>query len=143
MRIFFPKCKLTTTTTTENGKCVSITLKGGEKIPADVVIVGAGVAPSTGFLKDTFQLEKDGSILVDRNLKVKQFDNIYAGGDIARYEYEFNSGHEGTVRVEHWNVASQHGRVAARNMAGKNVFPSQSPPNSLKGCITKDFCCWS
>ena len=91
-----------------------------------MVIVGAGVAPATDFLKDTFQLEKDGSILVDNNLKVKQFDNIYAGGDIARYEYEFHD-HEDTVRIEHWDVAQQHGRIAAKNMAGKKIDRVQVP----------------
>jgi len=109
----------------ENGKCVSITLKSGEKLPCDVVIVGAGVMPATSFLKSTFQLERDGSVIVDKNLKVVGHNNIYAAGDIARYPYHLNCGHGeesgSLVRIEHWNVAQQHGRVAAKNMLGQNI----------------------
>lgn len=76
-----------------------------------------GVQPATDFLKDsTISLEKDGSIKVDEFLRVPGVENVYALGDIATYP-------EKTLgelrRVEHWNVASNHGRAVGRTIAGK------------------------
>lgn len=54
---------------------------GGPTLPADVVIMGVGVAPATGFLRDSgFNLEKDGGLLVDEYLRVKGLENVYAIG---------------------------------------------------------------
>ena len=58
--------------------------------------------------------DDDGGIKVDRNLRAA--DGIYAAGDIARYVYQGQD-----LRVEHWRVAQQHGRVAALNMLGRTV----------------------
>lgn len=62
----------------------AVVIDGGPTLPADVVIMGVGVAPATGFLKDSgFKLESDGGVLVDEYLKVKGLDNVYAIGDIS------------------------------------------------------------
>jgi NADPH-dependent 2,4-dienoyl-CoA reductase/sulfur reductase-like enzyme len=45
-------------------------------------------------------------------------DGLYAAGDIACFP---NRGDGEPIRVEHWRVAEQHGRVAALNMMGKAV----------------------
>lgn len=75
----------------------------GKTIPADVVVLGVGVAPATEFLKKSgLQLEKDGGVLVDEYLKVKGRENVYAIGDIAVFP-QLSAGGE-AVRVEHWNV---------------------------------------
>lgn len=70
-----------------------------------MVIMGTGVGPATGFLKESgFELEKDGGVSVDKFLKVKQVSkgNVYAIGDIAHYpQYP----EQKDRRVEHWNVA--------------------------------------
>ena len=56
--------------------------EGGPTLPADVVIMGVGVAPATGFLRESgFKLERDGGILVDEYLKVQGEDNVYAIGE--------------------------------------------------------------
>jgi NADPH-dependent 2,4-dienoyl-CoA reductase/sulfur reductase-like enzyme len=44
---------------------------------------------------------------------------VYAAGDIAFFPYRAGGGH-GT-RIEHWDVAIDQGRVAARNMLGGAV----------------------
>lgn len=80
--------------------------------------MGTGVGPSTSFLKDSgFELEKDGGIAVDEYLRVKGHQNIYAIGDIAHYpQYPAKF----QRRVEHWNVAGNHGREVAHNIAKPN-----------------------
>jgi apoptosis-inducing factor 3 len=95
------------------GEVQTVILKNGERLPADLVVIGFGVHPVTSYLQGV-PLNKDGSITVDATLKAAE--NLYAAGDIARYPYQDQS-----IRVEHWRVAEQHGRTAALNMAGQNV----------------------
>src|SRR5690606_36730159 len=90
-----------------------VTLSSGEHLPADFVLLGVGVAPTTKLLADSgFSLtEKERAVRVNPYLQTEHAD-IYAAGDIARYE---NANGEST-RIEHWRVAQQQGVVAARNM---------------------------
>lgn len=98
----------------KDGVVEAVALKSGERLPADFVLIGVGVRPNTEFLKDAgLQMnERDGSLLVDGNLRTSHAD-VYAAGDIARYP---SNGQ--TVRIEHWRVAQQHGMVAANNVLG-------------------------
>ncbi|GFZ43525.1 hypothetical protein JCM24511_01245 [Saitozyma sp. JCM 24511] len=96
----------------------SVQVKGQDPLPANLVVMGTGVAPATQFLKDSgFQLEKDGGIVVDEYLRVKGQDHIYAIGDIAHYTQYPDKFQR---RVEHWNVAGNQGREAAHNIAKPN-----------------------
>lgn len=79
--------------------------------------MGVGVKPQTDFLKSSgFEFEKDGSLKVDEYLRVigKENDNIYAIGDIATYKQTIRPG---SRRVEHWNVAQNHGRAVGKTVA--------------------------
>ncbi|KAJ8586931.1 hypothetical protein M405DRAFT_882996 [Rhizopogon salebrosus TDB-379] len=88
----------------------------GQTLLADFVVMGVGVAPATEFLKQSgFQLEKDGGVKVDEYLKVQGHDNVYAIGDIAWYP-EKRTGE--SRRIEHWNVAGNHGRAVGKTIAG-------------------------
>lgn len=87
-------------------------LESGEILPADLVVIGFGVQPATGYLAG-IETSPDGGIPVDACLRVT--DGLYAAGDIARFPLR---GDGDPVRVEHWRVAEQHGRVAALNMLG-------------------------
>ncbi|MFO1024615.1 MAG: FAD-dependent oxidoreductase [Acetobacteraceae bacterium] len=89
-----------------------VTLDSGERLPADLVVIGAGITPATEFAA-SLPRNDDGSLSVDATLRVA--DGIYAAGDIARFPLY---GDGTPIRVEHWRVAEQHGRVAARNMLG-------------------------
>ena len=91
----------------------------GQTIPADFVIMGVGVYPATEFLKQSgFALEQDGGIKVDEYLKVPGYTDVYAIGDIAHYPQLKDGKHRGYRRIEHWNVAGNHGRAVGKTIAG-------------------------
>ena len=90
-----------------------VVLDSGERLPADLVVIGFGVRPVTGYLTGA-ELNKDGSVHVDERLKAA--DGLYAAGDLARFPYQGQP-----IRVEHWRVAQQQGRIAALNMLGQGA----------------------
>lgn len=96
------------------GAVQEVVLTSGERLNATIVVIGIGVRPSTGFIKG-LKIREDGGIVVDQYLRAAP--NVYAAGDIAVFP-ERRSKRQ--VRIEHWRVAEQHGRVAAANMAGRN-----------------------
>ncbi|KAJ3312606.1 hypothetical protein HDV04_002923 [Boothiomyces sp. JEL0838] len=109
-------------------KVGSVILKGGESIPADFVILGAGVIPKTDYLKSSgIALDKDGGISVSGSMEVPNVTDVYAVGDIARYLYHITGEN---IRVEHWNVAQNQGRVAAGAILAKQK--GESLPGSLE-----------
>lgn len=119
-----------------NGNVSAVVIKdeSGKKVEvkADIVILGVGVSPATGYLKDSPgfpELQKDGSIAVDKNLRVKGVptdSNIFACGDIATVPARDEAG--ATVRIEHWNVAGNHGRAVGKTIAGENSQPFDKLP---------------
>jgi NADPH-dependent 2,4-dienoyl-CoA reductase/sulfur reductase-like enzyme len=91
-----------------------VVLKSGEKIECDLVILGAGVVPKTDYLKSSgITLDKDGGISVDAHMAVPGVENVFAIGDISRYPYHLTGE---KLRIEHWNVAQNQGRIAAKNI---------------------------
>ncbi|KAL9083146.1 MAG: hypothetical protein Q9159_005964 [Coniocarpon cinnabarinum] len=100
----------------------AVHLKDGATLPADVVILGVGVAPATTYLQGSKggpSLLKDGSVETNEYFEVKDVSDVYAVGDIATYPYK-----GAKVRIEHWNVAQNAGRTAAKHIAGtKGIKP--------------------
>ena len=92
-----------------------VVLEDGTELEADFVVVGIGVTPATDFLQG-LELAEDGGVKVDATLKAA--DDVYAAGDIAQFPLPRTSEQ---VRIEHWRLAAQHGRTAARNMLEQNV----------------------
>ena len=89
----------------------AVVLRDGERLATGVVLTGIGVQPATEFLANVSKAE-DGGVLVDRHLRAA--DGLYAAGDVAAFP-----GPDGKkLRIEHWRVAEQQGRTAARNMLG-------------------------
>ncbi|EKM78680.1 hypothetical protein AGABI1DRAFT_85596 [Agaricus bisporus var. burnettii JB137-S8] len=105
----------------DNPKLAGGVVVNGTTIPADFVIMGVGVRPATDFLKGSgIEIEQDGSVRVDEYLRVRtgaDTENIYAIGDIATYPAP--AGVE--KRIEHWDVAGNHGRAAGKHICGKTV----------------------
>ena len=59
--------------------------------------------------------DEPGGIAVDAHLQTSA-SGIYAAGDVAEYESVVHGGRR--VRIEHWDVAFNHGKTAALNMLG-------------------------
>lgn len=107
----------------------ALVLKGGERIEADLFLLGVGIIPNTGYLQGV-ETQPDGSVQVDACFQVT--DDVYAAGDIARFPEwrSFERTQErssDSIRIEHWRTAEQQGRDAAHNMAGKQT-PNQNVP---------------
>jgi apoptosis-inducing factor 3 len=101
----------------------AVVLEGtGERVSADLVVMGVGVLPAFG-LAEAAGLEVAKGIVVDDRLRTSA-PGIYAAGDVARYPYA-PTGEK--VRIEHWAVAQRMGRVAALNMLGGDL-PFTAPP---------------
>jgi NADPH-dependent 2,4-dienoyl-CoA reductase/sulfur reductase-like enzyme/nitrite reductase/ring-hydroxylating ferredoxin subunit len=94
----------------------AVVTDGGESIPADVVIVGIGIDPATDICDGMKLHPADGSIVVDAYLQA--VEGVFAAGDVARYP---DARSDKEVRIEHWRLAAQHGRITARNMLGQQV----------------------
>ncbi|EAZ89582.1 FAD-dependent oxidoreductase [Crocosphaera chwakensis] len=103
-------------------KVESAKLENGETIPTDLVIVGIGVVPNTDYLTDSDLKAEDNSIAVNQYLQTN-IEDIYAAGDIALFPY---LPMEKSTRIEHWRLAAQHGRIAAKNMLGHNQLQDVS-----------------
>lgn len=101
-------------------------MKSGKQIPCDFVILGAGVIPKTDFLKSSgITLDRDGGISTNGSMQVPDTEGVYAVGDIARYPYHLTGEN---VRVEHWNVAQNQGRLAANCIIQSIKSPQQPLP---------------
>ncbi len=98
-----------------DGVVKRVVLDSGERVEADLVIVGIGVRPATDFLEGV-ELQRDGGVVVDKHLRAA--DGVHAAGDIAYFPSTLTYERQ---RIEHWRTAQQQGRVAAYNMAGKKV----------------------
>jgi NADPH-dependent 2,4-dienoyl-CoA reductase/sulfur reductase-like enzyme len=90
-------------------------------IPADLVILGLGIAPNSKLAKDAdIPLGPKGSIKVNE-LQQTETPNIWAAGDCAQ-AYHLIS--RRPVHVALGTVASKQGRVAGMNLGGKYAtFP--------------------
>jgi NADPH-dependent 2,4-dienoyl-CoA reductase/sulfur reductase-like enzyme/nitrite reductase/ring-hydroxylating ferredoxin subunit len=93
----------------------AVVLDDGERLPADLVLVGIGVYPATDYLQGV-PVNPDGSITVDKHLSV--VDGLYAAGDIARFP-DWRTGEY--IRIEHWQLAETQGFTAALNMSGQQT----------------------
>lgn len=95
--------------TTVDERVVAVDLDDGTSVAADVVVVGVGAEPATGWLS-TSGLEISEGLVCDELLRAAP--GVYGAGDVARWQHPLF----GSIRVEHWMTAVEHARAAARNL---------------------------
>jgi NADPH-dependent 2,4-dienoyl-CoA reductase/sulfur reductase-like enzyme len=88
-------------------------LTGGTRLPADAMLICAGVVPDDQ-LAQQCGLECNNGIVVDQFCQTSH-DDIYAVGDVAAYPDAWLGR---TVRSENWMHAQRHAECAAANMIG-------------------------
>lgn len=88
----------------------AVRLNNGQRLAADLVLVGIGVSPATDAFAE-LPMEKDQSLTVDGAMRVT--DGLWAAGDIATFPLNGQP-----QRIEHWRLAQQQARIAAANMLG-------------------------
>ena len=97
-----------------DGRVQAVVTKSGEAVEGGMVVVGAGVRPDV-MLAERAGLEVDDGIVCDATLQTSA-EGIYAAGDVCSWQSE-QFGRR--MRVEHWDVALQQGRHAAKGMMGE------------------------
>ncbi len=106
------------------GRVSGLRLADGSEVPADVVVVGIGVAPATGWLEDS-GLELDNGVVCDAACRTTRSRFIAAAGDVARWP---NALFDETMRIEHWtNATEQADHVAATLLAGDGPVEPFTP----------------
>ena len=98
-----------------------VVLDDGDAIPADLALMGVGVRPATDLLRG-LDLDDDGGVPVDAGLKTS-IEGLFAAGDVARFPLPDGR----RARIEHWRLAAEHGRVAARSMLGQDARYGAAP----------------
>jgi 3-phenylpropionate/trans-cinnamate dioxygenase ferredoxin reductase subunit len=100
----------------EDGRVSAVVTAKGTRIPADAVVIGVGVTPDVSLAqKAGLEIGERGGVVTDAKLATSAPD-VFAAGDIAEYESVVHGGKR--LRIEHWDVAEQQGKTAARSMLG-------------------------
>lgn len=96
-----------------NGRVTEVLTVGGERIPADLVIVGIGAVPATGWLESSGILLSavDGGVVCDEYLRTS-VPGVYAAGDVAHWP---NATMGIATRLENWTSAADQGARAGLN----------------------------
>jgi NADPH-dependent 2,4-dienoyl-CoA reductase/sulfur reductase-like enzyme len=98
-----------------NGRVEAVRLNDGSQVPADVVIVGLGVTPATGWLEGS-GLHVDDGVVCDATGVAEGGTgdgSVVAAGDVARWWHPLYERH---LRTEHWDDAGRQGAAAARTL---------------------------
>jgi NADPH-dependent 2,4-dienoyl-CoA reductase/sulfur reductase-like enzyme len=99
----------------EGGERVTgVRLTDGSVLPADVVVMGLGTVPETGWLTGAGLDLRDG-VVCDERLAAAGAEGVWAVGDVARWRHP-RAGED--VRVEHWTNAVETAGVVAANLTG-------------------------
>jgi NADPH-dependent 2,4-dienoyl-CoA reductase/sulfur reductase-like enzyme len=109
------RCGVSVTGITEAyGKVRSVKLDDGTELPADLVVVGIGVAPNTKWLHGSGVVlhQRDGGVVCDESLSTG-LPGVYAAGDVAHWPNPIFDGE--LMRPEHWTTAVEQSVAAARN----------------------------
>ena len=100
----------------------AVVLAGGERLPADVVVVGVGAEPDVGWLTGS-RLELDRGVVVDEHLAASLPGVVAAGDCAAWWSRRFAT----RLRVEHWDDALHAPAVAVSTLLGREAVHDPVP----------------
>ncbi len=100
----------------ESGDAMEVETDGGKILKADLVISATGVRSNIAFLEGS-GIDVKAGVVVDNKLQTN-IANIYAAGDVAQAK-DFSTGEYEVQAIQ--PTATDHGRIAALNMAGQSV----------------------
>ncbi len=98
----------------QGGQVSEVETAGGERLPADMVLLAAGIRPATG-LAESAGLSCDDGVLVDDTMATDD-PQIVAAGDVTRFPCWLTGRRE---RLESVQNATDQARTAAKTLAGK------------------------
>lgn len=115
----------------ENGKVTAV-VTDKRTIPADIVVLGMGSSPNTGFLQGSkIELGLKGAIKVNNRMQTN-IPDVWAAGDCTE---TFNLVSQKHTYIALGTVANKTGLVAGANLAGENlVFPGAVGTAVCKVC---------
>ncbi|WP_110208457.1 NAD(P)/FAD-dependent oxidoreductase [Nocardioides daejeonensis] len=100
-----------------------VALNDGSVVPADLVVVGIGVEPNTGWLRGSGVAVSDG-VACSPYLE-STVPGVYAVGDVARWVNPW-SGH--STRMEHWTSVGEQAASVVRNALTVDRQPCSITP---------------
>jgi NADPH-dependent 2,4-dienoyl-CoA reductase/sulfur reductase-like enzyme len=98
---------------------LGVAVDGSTLLDADVVVVGIGAAPETGWLDGCGLTVEDG-VVCDSSLRAAP--GVWAVGDVARWTKSDGT----TTRVEHWTNATEQPHHVARDIVAGTSTPFES-----------------
>jgi 3-phenylpropionate/trans-cinnamate dioxygenase ferredoxin reductase subunit len=105
-------------------RVAKVLTKSGLELPAEAVVIGAGVTPDVQLARAAgLELGESGGVRCSARLETSA-TGVFAAGDICEYDSPM---HGGPLRIEHWDVAFNHGKTAALNMLARGVAHTEVP----------------
>ncbi|MCV7394608.1 NAD(P)/FAD-dependent oxidoreductase [Mycobacterium paraseoulense] len=98
-----------------DGRVDTVVLTDGSELAADLVVIGIGSRPATGWLEGS-GIEVDNGVLCDEAGRTSA-PHVWALGDVASWRDA--TGHQ--ARVEHWSNVADQTRVVVPAMLGQDV----------------------
>jgi 3-phenylpropionate/trans-cinnamate dioxygenase ferredoxin reductase component len=100
------------------GRVSKVVTKSGLELDCDMVVIGAGVVPDVTLARSAgLELGEAGGVRCSSRLETSAA-GVYAAGDICEYDSPL---HGRPIRIEHWDVAFNHGKTAGLNMLGRET----------------------
>ena len=102
-----------------DGRVAQVVTRAGRELAAEAVVVGAGVMPDVQLAERAgVEIGERGGVRCSSRLETS-VPGVFAAGDICEYDSVVHGG--APMRLEHWDVAFNHGKTAALNMLGDDI----------------------
>ena len=103
-------------------RVTGVSLSDGSRHEVDLALVAVGIEPNLEVPRALGLAIEGGGVRVDDGLRAA--DGVYVGGDVALHEHPV---FRRAIRVEHWEVAKNHGRGIAAAIVGGHVPYTKIP----------------